>query len=87
MSEQDNKPTAAAATGSIPIPKSSRGVKGFFSDVRRELKKVTWPTVPETNRLTGVVLAVCLMLMIILGVMGTTFDTVIHLLTSSSKRA
>ena len=46
----------------IPLPRSRRGLKSFFGDVSREMKKVTWPPVHETNRLTGVVMAVCLLL-------------------------
>ncbi|MBI5706375.1 MAG: preprotein translocase subunit SecE [Armatimonadetes bacterium] len=58
--------TAPQAPASIPIPKSKKGLGGFFGDVSRELKKVHWPPVHETNRLTGVVLAVGLFLILLL---------------------
>lgn len=58
----------------VPLPKSKRGFGGFLTDVRREMTKVSWPTVPETNRLTLVVLAVCGLLVVILGVMGFVMD-------------
>lgn len=51
----------------VPTPKMKRrGTKGYISDIRAELKKVTWPSRPETNRLTGVVLAVCIMCVTVL---------------------
>lgn len=63
-------PAAASGGGGVPVPKIKRGLPAFFREVRRELTKVSWPTVSETNRLTGVVLAVCLLLVVILGVLG-----------------
>ena len=58
----------------IPIPKSKRGMRGFFIEVGRELKKVTWPTPKETTRLTGVVLAVCTFLILLLMALNFTAD-------------
>lgn len=58
----------------IPIPKSKRGMRGFFTEVGRELKKVTWPTPKETTRLTGVVLAVCTFLILLLMALNFTAD-------------
>ena len=37
--------------GSIPLPKSKRGLKGFISEVQREMKKVTWPTFDQVRNL------------------------------------
>jgi preprotein translocase SecE subunit len=70
--------------GSMPVPKSKRGVKGFFAEVGREMKKVSWPNRPETNRLTGVVLVVCLILVTVLSVLGHVSDLIIQLLTRGS---
>lgn len=58
----------------IPIPKSKRGMRGFFTEVGRELKKVSWPTPKETTRLTGVVLAVCTFLILLLMALNFTAD-------------
>lgn len=63
MSEKLESKRAAT---NIPSPKVRRGPKGFLTDTRAELKKVTWPTRGETNRLTGVVLAVCIMCVLFL---------------------
>jgi len=63
MSEKSSAPKAA---GNLPVPKMRRGVKGFYRDVVREMKHVTWPKPKETTRLTGVVLAVCVMIVTML---------------------
>jgi preprotein translocase subunit SecE len=68
--------------GSIPLPKAKRGLKSFFTDVVRELKKVTWPTRKETNRMTGVVLAICALIVGILTLMNIVVDTVLRILNS-----
>lgn len=66
---------------SIPVPTMRRGMRGFISEVLREMKKVNWPTRAETNRLTGVVFAVCFLLAAVLTGMSVLFDTLISLLT------
>lgn len=67
--------------GSIPVPRSSRGIKGYFQEVRREIKRVTWPTRAETTRLTGVVLGVCALLIAILTGLSTVFGFIVDSLT------
>jgi preprotein translocase SecE subunit len=79
MSKPSNP--GAQPAGQIPIPRSRRGIRGFFGDVGREMKKVHWPSHQETNRLTGVVLSVCVLLVTILWVMHITFHTLIKALT------
>lgn len=68
-------------TGHLPLPGSRRGLKGFFSEVGREMRKVNWPQRSETNRLTGVVLALCVVLVTILFAMHTVFHQIIEILT------
>ena len=67
-------------TGSLPLPGSKRGVRGFISEVGRELKKVSWPARKETNRLTGVVLAVCAISLGLLFLLQEGFHMLITLL-------
>ena len=74
-----NEPTKGR--GSVPIPKSKRGFKGFFSEVGREMKKVSWPTKSETNRLTGVVLIVCAGLVVLFLGLSYGFDTIVSVIT------
>lgn len=84
MANKENESTTPRQTTSIPLPKSKRGFKGFFSDVGRELRKVTWPKPAETNRLTGVVLAVCLLMALVLMGMGTVSGTFVSLITKGT---
>jgi len=67
--------------GSVPIPKSKRGFKGFFNEVGREMKKVSWPTRAETNRLTFVVLAACAGLVVLFTTLSYVCDTLVNVLT------
>jgi preprotein translocase subunit SecE len=70
------------AKGSLPIPRSRRGTKGFFKEVGRELRKVSWPTRAETNRLTVVVLSVCIGIGVVMIGMSTFFDFVVKMITT-----
>lgn len=70
-------PKAAA----VPIPRSRRGLKGFLAEVGREMKKVNWPSKAETNRLTGVVFAVCFLVGAILLALSFVFDTLVSIIT------
>ncbi|HRK22259.1 MAG TPA: preprotein translocase subunit SecE [Fimbriimonadaceae bacterium] len=79
-----NQPSAPSTPTSIPLPKSRRGFKQYWVDVIREMKKVTWPPHSETNRLTGVVLAVCVLMIIMLSVFHLVFETIVSLLTKTS---
>lgn len=74
-------PTGQGGRSEVPLPDiKKRGVKGFFRDVRRELKLVIWPTRRETLRLTSVVLTVCFGVVVILYALGWFFGFVIDLL-------
>ncbi len=79
MSENQSK--------SLPLPNVKRGPKAFFAGVKRELKKVSWPTTQETNRLFGVVVAVCILLIVVMGVLGFAFQTIIDLITKTGTGA
>jgi preprotein translocase SecE subunit len=71
----------------IALPNVKRGMKPFFAGVKRELKKVSWPTYKETNRLFGVVVSVCILLIVVMGVLGFTFETLIHIITRTGTGA
>lgn len=72
-----------APSGQPPVPRSPRGIKSFFADVVREMKKVTWPTRSETNRMTGIVLAVCALVVGILTIMNIVADTLVGILVGT----
>jgi preprotein translocase SecE subunit len=73
---------APKSKGGLPTPKLNRGPKQFYNEVVREMKKVSWPTRAETNRLTMVVLTVCLLVGAILSGLGFLFGLIIDLLTT-----
>lgn len=67
---------------SAPVPKPGRGgLKGFFNDVIRELKKVQWPTPRETTRLTGVVVAVCGICLAVISAMSFIIAMLVDMIT------
>jgi preprotein translocase subunit SecE len=78
-------PKPPAAGGGMPLPRSPRGIKSFFADVVREMKKVSWPTRSETNRMTGIVLAVCALVVGILTVMNIIVDAVMKVITGAAS--
>lgn len=76
-----NQDEPGKTRGSVPIPKSKRGLKGFLNEVQREMRKVSWPTRAETNRLTFVVLAVCAGLVVLFTSMSVIFSNLVNVLT------
>lgn len=62
------------------MPGMKRGAKGFFKEVGRELKKVNWPTTRETHRLTGIVLAVCGLVITVLTALSYLAATIVQIL-------
>ncbi len=72
MSERPNSPA---------IPNiGKRGIGGFYRDVTREMRHVTWPSRSETTRLTGVVLGVCLLIAIMLTALSFGFDLFLRMI-------
>ncbi|MBS1701991.1 MAG: preprotein translocase subunit SecE [Armatimonadetes bacterium] len=61
-------------------------MKSFFEGVKREMRKVTWPTYQETNRLFGVVVVVCLLLIVMMTGLGYVFDTLIGLIIKTGGK-
>jgi preprotein translocase SecE subunit len=84
MSKKSSTAAPGMPGGGPPVPKMRRGgLRQYFVDVGREMKKVTWPPYTETNRLTGVVLAVCALMMGALIAFHEVFSTLVTLLTKS----
>ncbi len=50
----------------------------FFGDVIGELRKVTWPGIPETRYLTVIVIVVSVAVGVLLGVIDKLFDLMIR---------
>ncbi len=70
-----NRPKTAPTAGAVPLPKMRRGPKAFYRDVVREMKHVHWPTRHESMRLTGVVIAICALVVGFLTALSWAFDT------------
>lgn len=81
-----NEPSGGRRGGGVPVPRSKRGLKGFLAEVQREMKKVSWPTRTETNRLTIMVLSVCVMLVAFISALGFVFGFVIDIITKGTPR-
>ncbi len=84
MAKEIGNTSPKTPAGTPPIPKSKRGLRGFVKEVTREVKKVSWPTPKETNRLTGIVLVVCGIIVAVLFALSTVADNVITLLTKGT---
>ncbi|MGQ9586508.1 MAG: preprotein translocase subunit SecE [Anaerolineae bacterium] len=54
-------------------PKRENRIVRYFKETRAELRKVTWPTRPETLRLSGIVLAVTIFMAALLGLLDFLF--------------
>jgi preprotein translocase subunit SecE len=59
--------------------KENRIVK-YFREARAEMRKVTWPTRQEALHLTGIVLAVTIVMSILLWVLDILFSGVVSTL-------
>lgn len=58
----------------------SRNFGKFLKGVRSELKKVNWPNRKELINHTGVVVATCAMITVVLWVLDTTFGFGLNLI-------
>jgi preprotein translocase subunit SecE len=58
---------------------------GFFRSIAGELRKVTWPTREETQRLTSLVVAVSLAVGLSLGALDFFFTKAINALLSLGR--
>ncbi|MBS1707718.1 MAG: preprotein translocase subunit SecE [Armatimonadetes bacterium] len=67
------------------MPSSKKGPRGFFRDVKLEMKHVTWPKPREATRLTGVVLGVCALVTIMLTVFSLVVEVLLKLLVTGGK--
>lgn len=63
-------------------PKQPNAIQRWYRETVGELRKVAWPTMQETRRLTGIVLIVMFAMSAILGLLDFVFSKVISLLIS-----
>lgn len=76
--DKKSQPVAAKAkkaAASVAPPKKRRFT--FFADIVGELRKVVWPTRPETTRLTLIVIGLCVVMGLILGAVDYGFSELV----------
>ncbi len=61
-------------------PKQPSALAKWWRETIGELRKVSWPTIPETRRLTVIVLIVMLAMSLLLGSLDYLFSRLISLL-------
>jgi len=66
--------------GKLPTPTMKRGIGGFFKDLQRESRQISWPLPQETTRLTGTVIAVCAMVSVFLFLLTTGIRALFQIL-------
>jgi preprotein translocase subunit SecE len=74
--------TARAADKDREKPKAFNALARWWRETIGELRKVSWPTLPDALRLTRIVLIVMFIMSAILGVLDYVFSWLIALLVS-----
>ncbi len=67
-----------AKTDIAPADAKLEARSAFLSETLAELKKTTWPTKQEANRLTGVVLGVIVSVALFMGVLDAFLSFIVH---------
>jgi preprotein translocase subunit SecE len=70
--EKPQKPQGESA-----LTRFSEGISRYYRETRGELRRVTWPTREESQRLTGVVIAVTIAFALFLGALDFVFSTLV----------
>jgi len=76
------KPVAKTADKDREKSGQPNRVVRWWRETIGELRKVSWPTIPETRRLTGIVLIVMFLMSAVLGLLDFLFSKLISLLVS-----
>jgi preprotein translocase subunit SecE len=71
---QDKNPKTQTAT----LAKKRNRFVGFFVSIWAELKKVTWPSRQESIRLSLMVLALCVAIGVVLGLLDWGFSSLFN---------
>ncbi len=76
------KPVAKSAEKDREKSKQPNRAVRWWRETIGELRKVAWPTIQETRRLTGIVLIVMFLMSAVLGLLDFLFSKLITLLIS-----
>ena len=80
--KQVQKVTKPAENKDREKPKQPNAIARWYRETVGELRKVAWPTIQGTRRLTGIVLIVMFAMSAILGLLDFLFSKLISLLVS-----
>lgn len=78
-SDKDAKADAAKKKG----PGFGKRIVKYFRDVKGEFKKIIWPTLPTVVRNTGVTLAMCAILGLVICVIDFGLGALVNLLVNA----
>ena len=70
--------TVARAKSAKKSAESSNALFRYFRQTRGEVRKVTWPTRKESQRLTAIVLGVTAVMALFLGILDYVFSNLIQ---------
>ncbi len=76
------KPVVKPSDKDREKPKKESAISRWWRETIGELRKVAWPSVQETRRLTGIVLIVMFAMSAVLGLLDFLFSKLISLLVS-----
>jgi preprotein translocase subunit SecE len=62
--------------------KQPSGLKRWYRETMGELRKVSWPTRQEAQRLTGIVVVVMIAMSMLLGILDYLFSSLVTLILS-----
>jgi preprotein translocase subunit SecE len=62
--------------------KQPNAIQRWYRETMGELRKVSWPTRQEAQRLTGIVVAVMFVMSVVLGVLDYVFSSLVTLILS-----
>ncbi len=80
--KQVQKPAPRPSDKDREKPKQPNALARWWRETIGELRKVAWPSVQETRRLTGIVLIVMFAMSAVLGLLDFLFSRLITLLIS-----
>ncbi len=80
--KQVQKPAPRSPDKDREKPKQPNAIQRWWRETIGELRKVAWPTVQETRRLTVIVLIVMFAMSAVLGLLDFLFSRLITLLIS-----
>jgi preprotein translocase subunit SecE len=84
--QPENKPVQQKVTRAVEKerekPKKQSAIAVWWRETVGELRKVSWPSVMDARRLTGIVLVVMVLMSVLLGTLDWVFSQLIALLLS-----